>query len=90
MVVLPHRLPRPSQEPRVEAAIEAAIADLGYRSNPLAKSMITGRTHTIGLSVLDITNPHFSSILKGANRVAHAQGYSVAHRRCFPRGTRRR
>jgi len=63
--------------PRVEAAIEAAIADLGYKSNPLAKSMITGRTHTIGLSVLDITNPHFSSILKGANRVAHAQGYSV-------------
>ena len=63
--------------PKVEAAIEAAIADLGYKSNPLAKSMITGRTNTIGLSVLDITNPHFSSILKGANRVAHDQGYSV-------------
>ena len=56
--------------PKVEAAIEVAIARLGYRSNPLAKSMITGRTNTIGLSVLDITNPHFSSILKGANRVA--------------------
>jgi LacI family transcriptional regulator len=39
--------------------------------------MITGRTNTVGLSVLDITNPHFSSILKGANRVAHDQGYSV-------------
>ena len=63
--------------PKVEAAIEAAIATLGYRSNPLAKSMITGRTNTIGLSVLDITNPHFSSILKGANRVANDQGYSV-------------
>lgn len=63
--------------PKVEAAIEAAIANLGYKSNPLAKSMITGRTNTIGLSVLDITNPHFSSILKGANRVANDQGYSV-------------
>lgn len=63
--------------PKVEAAIESAIAGLGYKSNPLAKSMITGRTNTIGLSVLDITNPHFSSILKGANRVAHDQGYSV-------------
>lgn len=63
--------------PKVEAALDAAIASLGYKSNPLAKSMITGRTNTIGLSVLDITNPHFSSILKGANRVAHDQGYSV-------------
>jgi LacI family transcriptional regulator len=63
--------------PKVEAALDAAIETLGYRSNPLAKSMITGRTNTIGLSVLDITNPHFSSILKGANRVAHDQDYSV-------------
>lgn len=63
--------------PKVEAALDAAIATLGYQSNPLAKSMITGRTNTVGLSVLDITNPHFSSILKGANRVANDRGYAV-------------
>lgn len=63
--------------PRVEAALDAAIASLGYRSNPLARSMITGRTNSIGLSVLDVTNPHFASILKGANRVARDHGYSV-------------
>jgi LacI family transcriptional regulator len=63
--------------PKVEAALESAIASLGYKSNPLAQSMITGRTNTVGLSVLDITNPHFSSILKGANRVANDHGYSV-------------
>jgi LacI family transcriptional regulator len=63
--------------PKVEAALDAAISTLGYKSNPMAKSMITGRTNTVGLSVLDITNPHFSSILKGANRVAHDRGYSV-------------
>jgi LacI family transcriptional regulator len=62
---------------KVEAAIDTAIAGLGYKSNPLAKSMITGRTETIGLSVLDITNPHFSSILKGAQRVANEHGFSV-------------
>jgi LacI family transcriptional regulator len=63
--------------PKVEAALQSAITTLGYKSNPLAASMITGRTNTIGLSVLDITNPHFSSILKGANRVANNHGYSV-------------
>ncbi|MDL2354526.1 MAG: LacI family DNA-binding transcriptional regulator [Pseudomonadota bacterium] len=63
--------------PAVEATIKSVIAQLGYRSNPLAQSMITGRTKTIGLSVLDISNPHFTSIVKGANRVALEHGYTV-------------
>src|SRR4051812_36014514 len=63
--------------PAVEATIKAVIEELGYRSNPLAQSMITGRTKTIGLSVLDISNPHFTSIVKGANRIAQEHGYTV-------------
>jgi LacI family transcriptional regulator len=63
--------------PAVEATIKEVIAKLGYRSNPLAASMITGRTKSIGLSVLDVSNPHFTSIVKGANRVAQAHGYTL-------------
>lgn len=63
--------------PAVEATIKQVIEQLGYRSNPLAQSMITGRTKTIGLSVLDISNPHFTSIVKGANRVAIEHGYTM-------------
>lgn len=63
--------------PAVEATIKKVIDELGYRSNPLAQSMITGRTKTIGLSVLDISNPHFTSIVKGANRVAIEHGYTL-------------
>lgn len=63
--------------PAVEARIASVIEELGYRSNPMAQSMITGRTKAIGLSVLDISNPHFTSVLKGANRVAQAHGYTV-------------
>ncbi|PWF55266.1 LacI family DNA-binding transcriptional regulator [Massilia glaciei] len=63
--------------PAVEATIKQVIEQLGYRSNPLAQSMITGRTKTIGLSVLDISNPHFTSIVKGANRVALEHGYTL-------------
>lgn len=63
--------------PAVEQAITRVIAQLGYRSNPLAQSMITGRTQSIGLSVLDVANPHFSSVVKGANRVAQAHGYNL-------------
>jgi LacI family transcriptional regulator len=63
--------------PTVEAAISKVIAELGYRTNPLAQSMITGRTRSIGLSVLDVSNPHFASVVKGANRVAQAHGYTL-------------
>jgi len=63
--------------PEVEAALKTAIARLDYRSNPQAQSMITGRTQSIGLSVLDIGNPHFTALVKGANRVALAHGYTL-------------
>ena len=63
--------------PAVEAKIEQSIKQLGYRSNPMAQSMITGKTKTVGLAVLDIANPHFSSIVKGANRIAQSHGYTL-------------
>ncbi|MBV8667118.1 MAG: LacI family DNA-binding transcriptional regulator [Burkholderiaceae bacterium] len=63
--------------PAVETTLRAVIKDLGYVSNPLAQSMITGRTKSIGLSVLDISNPHFASIVKGANRISEQHGYTL-------------
>jgi LacI family transcriptional regulator len=61
----------------VEAKLKAAIDELGYRSNPLARSMITGRTRTIGLTILDIANPHFTNVVKGANRIALRHDYTL-------------
>jgi DNA-binding LacI/PurR family transcriptional regulator len=61
----------------VEAKLKAAIEQLGYRSNPLARSMITGETRTIGLAILDIRNPHFTNIVKGANRIALQHDYTL-------------
>lgn len=61
----------------VEARITAAIQQLGYRTNPLARGMITGRTGNIGIVILDIRNPHFTSLVKGAARVAAAAGINL-------------
>ncbi|SNS14657.1 transcriptional regulator, LacI family [Noviherbaspirillum humi] len=63
--------------PAVEANIDATVKTLGYRSNELARSMITGATKTIGVAILDINNPHFTSVVKGANRVAIDNGYTL-------------
>src|SRR5574343_1894823 len=54
----------------VEERISLAIRQLGYASNPLARGMITGQTGNVGIVILDILNPHFTSIVKGASRVA--------------------
>jgi DNA-binding LacI/PurR family transcriptional regulator len=61
----------------VEARLKEAVEQLGYRSNPLARSMITGQTRTIGIAILDIRNPHFTNIIKGANRIALQHDYTL-------------
>jgi LacI family transcriptional regulator len=61
----------------VERRIQAAIDELEYHSNPLARSMITGKTGSVGVVILDISNPHFTNIVKGANRVAIEHGYNL-------------
>ena len=63
--------------PGVERKIRAAVDELEYHSNPLARSMITGKTGSIGMVILDIGNPHFTNIVKGANRVALEHGYNL-------------
>ncbi|MEO5734917.1 MAG: LacI family DNA-binding transcriptional regulator [Rubrivivax sp.] len=65
-------------EPQVVARIESAIERLGYRDHPAARSLATGRTGTVGLVVLDLANPHFTSLLHGAHRVAAEHGLSLA------------
>ncbi len=47
---------------------------LGYRPNPLATALQSGRTATIALLVPDITNPHFFGTIRGAERRASAAG----------------
>lgn len=66
-----------SASPAVRKRVAAAAATLGYRRNSLARSMITGRTHTIGLVVADIENPFFARAARGIADVAHKEGYEV-------------
>ncbi|MDG3444241.1 LacI family DNA-binding transcriptional regulator [Nitrospirillum amazonense] len=58
---------------RVMAAVDA----LGYEPNHAAKSLRTLRTAKIVVTVPDISNPFFSSVIRGAEEAAQAAGYSV-------------
>jgi LacI family transcriptional regulator len=54
------------------------VADrLGYRPSALARSLRLQRTLTLGMLVPDITNPFFSSIIKGAEDAARERGYNL-------------
>lgn len=64
---------RASTRDRVLAAAE----ELGYRANGLARSMVTGSTHTLGVVLSDIENPFFSRVLRGITDVAHLEGFEV-------------
>lgn len=63
--------------PEVEAKLRQAIDDLGYQQNRAARSMVTGKTGAIGIAVLDISNPYFTNIIKGANRMALTHNHDL-------------
>jgi DNA-binding LacI/PurR family transcriptional regulator len=51
------------------AAIDDAIEQLGYRPNPIARSLVTKSTQTIALLLPDITNPFYAELVSGAEQV---------------------
>ncbi|WP_435526715.1 LacI family DNA-binding transcriptional regulator [Microbacterium aurantiacum] len=60
-----------------EERVRAAADRLGFQVNPMARALPTGRSHTIGLIVADITNPVIFGIIRGAEHTAAAAGYTL-------------
>ena len=51
------------------AAIDEAVAQLGYRPNPIARSLVTKSTQTIALLLPDITNPFYAELVSGIQQL---------------------
>ncbi|MBO1739105.1 LacI family DNA-binding transcriptional regulator [Leifsonia sp. TF02-11] len=67
----------PSVDPVLAARVRDAAAELDYTANPLARSLVLGRTQTVAVVVPDLGNPTFQTILRGLSRAAAADGYHV-------------
>ncbi len=67
--------PRISEETRSRVA--AMASQMGYQPNLLAAAIRTGNTGTIGLIVMDITNPFYTELARGVEDCAYDQGFSV-------------
>src|SRR6202050_4454189 len=66
----------PNVRPQTREDVLAAIRQLGYRPNAAARSLVTGRTHALGVISFDTTLYGPASMLYGIERAAHS-GYSV-------------
>jgi DNA-binding LacI/PurR family transcriptional regulator len=55
----------------------AAVAELGYRPNAVARQLVQRRTSTIGVVVGDLGNPFYGELVKLLERHAHADGFTA-------------
>ncbi|HEY1342047.1 MAG TPA: LacI family DNA-binding transcriptional regulator [Bryobacteraceae bacterium] len=57
--------------------VQAAIRELNYHPNYVARSLKTNKTRTLGIIVPDMTIPYFPRVIRGAESAALARGYSL-------------
>lgn len=63
--------------PHLKARVLAAVRELGYQPNLLARSLAKRQTRSIGVIVPDIANPFWPEVVRGAEDRAHEAGYTL-------------
>jgi len=63
--------------PHTRARVLAAIEQLGYRPNGIARSLRMNRTMTLGLVVPDTANPFFAELARAIEEEVFAEGYTL-------------
>lgn len=61
--------------PALRARVEAAIRDLDFHPNEIARSLKVNQTFMLGMVLPDITNPFFPQVLRGAEDMALERGF---------------
>ncbi len=72
-----------AQEKRISEELVQKVQDfvkeVGYKPNPIAKSLRTGKTKTIGLMVENIADPFFAAIARHIENKANKNGYKIIY-----------
>src|SRR5437588_2455399 len=63
--------------PATRAAIDAAVSQLGYEPNTVARSLVTKSTQTIAFLLPDITNPFYAALVSGIQHRALETGHTM-------------
>jgi LacI family transcriptional regulator len=62
---------------KTKKRVQAAIRQMGYVPNTLARSLRSRRTSTLALVLTDITNPFWTTVARGAEDAASQAGFSM-------------
>ncbi len=62
-------------KPETAERILAVAAELGYRVNPIARSLRTNRSHTVGVLLPDLTNPFYPPLVRGVEDELGSRSY---------------
>jgi LacI family transcriptional regulator len=70
-----------NNKPTVKSAlverVREAMDALDYHPDAVARSLRVRRTCTVGMIIADVTNPFFADIIRGVEKEAQANGYSI-------------
>ncbi len=64
-------------KPATAERVRAAIRELGYEPDRVARAMTRGYIRSLGIVLPDITNPFFPRVARGAEDVAAESGFSL-------------
>jgi DNA-binding LacI/PurR family transcriptional regulator len=67
----------PRISPARRQAIQALAQQMGYRPSQVARSLVTGRTRTLGVVITDVTDPFVAEVMKGAELASRESGYTL-------------
>ena len=67
----------PAVSPGARERVLAAITELGYRPNGIARQLVQRRTSTLGVFVGDLGNPFYGELVKRFERHAHTHGFTT-------------
>ena len=63
--------------PETRARVLKKVRELNYHPNSLARSLVTHRTHVLGVVVPDLSRSFFAEVTKGIDVLTSAAGYTL-------------
>lgn len=72
----------PLISPPTTALVQATAQRMGYTVNAVARSLVTGRTNTIGIVVTSIADPFVGGVIAGVESFTNQRGYSTILATC--------
>lgn len=77
-----NRRPNSWASKETEARVFQAAKELGYRPSKTARALRSGRYHSLGLLIQDLTNPFFSTLADELEIAVEERGYDLLVENC--------